>query len=254
MQTYRRLATTASSTSRSASSSMHHPHPASVSAASHNHSRLSRSSSSTSSSVISPSMTPVDAAGFSTGYGRMGSLPIARDMIRNSSYASTAGTTSDYTHAELETIAESLLAHVTFGPYHLASSPVPSSHLRLAMSSKENMNTSSSSTTTTNSVSITGSDSTSSATPTLNQLQSSFNRPSSRRHFEGKEGSERNGHNNHNNHPRARFTIGGESERGRGMARKSVGLSIRDLNGGDSFGFERGREMRGRSGSVKELQ
>lgn len=242
MQTYRRLASTASSTSRSASSSMHHP--ASVSSHSahsaHNPSRLSRSSSSTS-SVISPSMTPVDsglslANAVSSSYGRMGSLPIARDIIRNSSYASTAGTTSDYTHAELETIAESLLAHVTFGPYHLASSPVPSSHLRLAMSTKENIN---------NSTTITDSGMSSSATPTLTTL-----RPSSRRHFEGKEGSERN------HHPRARFTIGaGESERGRGMARKNVGLSIRDLNGGhDSFAFERGREMRGRSGSVKELQ
>lgn len=162
--------------------------------------------------------------------------------------ASNAGTTSDYTHAELETIAESLLAHVTFGPYHLASSPVPSSHLRLAMASKEN-NASSNLSKSTVTVGI-DSDS---ATPTLNQL-GYVARPSSRRHFEGKEGSERN------HHPRARFTIGGggerggeTSERGRGMARKSVGLSIRDMNG-DSFEFERGREMRGRRGSVKELQ
>lgn len=241
MQTYRRLATTASSTSRSASQSMHHhQHPASVSVAS---SRLSRSSSSTSSAVSPSSMTPVDSSislAVGSSYGRMSGL-------RNSSFASNAGTTSDYTRAELETIAESLLAHVTFGPYHLASSPVPSSHLRLAMSSKENNASSNLSTV----VPIT--DASESATPTLNQLgHYSVARPSARRHFEGKEGSERN------HHPRARFTIGGErgaeSERGRGMARKSVGLSIRDMNG-DSFGFtERGRENRGRSGSVKELQ
>jgi hypothetical protein len=174
-----------------------------------------------------------------------GLTPLTRTVSPSSS------STSDYTRAELETIAESLLAHVHFGPYHLASSPVPSSHLRLAMSSttgtttsstKENLNEPP-------------------LTPTLGQL-GRYAGPSSRRHFEGKEGGERgnynskNNNNNNNHHPRARFTIG-ESERGRGISRKSVGLSMRDVN--NDYDYERGRtgpgaENRGRSGNVKVLQ
>jgi hypothetical protein len=164
----------------------------------------------------------------------------------------TSTSTSDYTRAELETIAESLLAHVHFGPYHLASSPVPSSHLRHAMSTTTTTTTNNSSTkenTNLNEPSM---------TPTLGQLGGRYAGPSSRRHFEGKEGGERGGHHHHlnnNNHPRARFTIG-ESERGRGIARKSVGLGMRDVNNDYDFGMvERGRaENRGRSGSVKVLQ
>jgi len=274
-QTYRRLASTATSTSRSASSSMHHQST-----------HLSRSSSTTSSAVspTASSLTPVSSvlSDSNSSFGRMSSMAVP---MRNTSYGTsssahrlnqllvnvslsayhcglqsplhTASPPSEYTRAELETIAESLLAHVHFGPYHLASSPVPSSHLRHAMSSssstKENTNLNLSS----SSASINANTNTSSTTPTLGQLgRYEYGGPSSRRHFEGKEGSERSS-NNH--HPRARFTIGAESERGRGMARKSVGLSVRDVtNDFNEFGLtERGRrdrENRGRSGSVKGLQ
>jgi len=240
MQTYRRLASTATSTSRSASTASMHQHT---------HTRLSRSSSTTSTTTTN-SMTPVEVGSFP--HSRM-AIPISRGLPsptaqRNTSTVFASPPTHDqYTRAELETIAESLLAHVTFGPYHLASSPVPSSHLRLAMTSshrpdtKENVGSPLSASTT----------SVHDGTPTLGFSNTTLP-SSSQRHFEGKEGTHSNNH-----HPRARFTIGGgESERGRGMGRKSVGLSVRDVNHTNEYGYERerGRDMRGRSGNVKGLQ
>ncbi|KAG8808843.1 hypothetical protein FRC19_005635, partial [Serendipita sp. 401] len=179
------------------------------------------------------------------------------------SVITSSPTESSYTRAEIQTIAESLLAHVSFGPYHLACSPVPSSQLRQHMGN-HNTNTASSTSTSSSSTgyyinpSSTSSSSaqiyypptlsTSNSAATLYQPASSSSTsqhstttsnltkslllgPSARRQFEGKEGGRAN---RENHHPRAKFSIGGASgggytsgegagERGRGLGRKSVG-------------------------------
>jgi hypothetical protein len=92
MQTYRRFASTASSTSRSASSSMH-THTHAHAHQPYTHSTLSRSSSTA--SAVSPSaMTPVDNNGnvnvnvntLNNSFSRISSM----SSIRNSSYGTSS--------------------------------------------------------------------------------------------------------------------------------------------------------------------
>ncbi|PVG01363.1 hypothetical protein CPB86DRAFT_812351 [Serendipita vermifera] len=321
MHTYRRLASTASSTSRSASTSVHH-------SATHNSTttRLSRSSSTTSgptamapSSVSSASSATPLAESF--GYAAYGHGPshginvaiptgISRSLASPSGSVSSNGRSSSsvsigspsqesYTRAELQTIAESLLAHVSFGPYHIACSPVPSSHIRqhLATSSSSASIRSTTNDATPSSFNNYALDKenmqgTTSALNPSNLLSSSSSSsiynpvllgPSARRQFEGKEGSHHHHHHPVSNltlrlsnmsmtsmdssatstptthHPRARFTIGGSGgermgetmERGRGMGRKAVVTTRREVSSQHERGHE--RDSRGRRGGVKEL-
>ncbi|KAG8797133.1 hypothetical protein FRC17_007834, partial [Serendipita sp. 399] len=139
----------------------------------------------------------------------------------------TSSPTESYTRAELQTIAESLLAHVSFGPYHLACSPVPPSHLRQHMGATNattNANHNNNSATTTayyinpSSTSSSAAQiyhppalSTSSSAATIYQKENQYPAvpttsnltksllmgPSARRQFEGKEGSRANRENHH---------------------------------------------------------
>lgn len=167
-------------------------------------------------------------------------------------------TTETYTRAELQTIAESLLAQVSYGPYHLASSPVPNSAIRAAMHQAAQspstvtapLSASSYATSSSNQLynpTLGSSSSTIHAAFDKENLSSSTATPSSpilllgpsaRRQFEGKEG------HRENNHPRARFTIGPSSdssagERGRGLGRKSVGGTARNPPSGIAIALRR---------------
>ncbi|KIM28057.1 hypothetical protein M408DRAFT_24077 [Serendipita vermifera MAFF 305830] len=266
MQTYRRLASTASSTSRSASTSMSHH-------GGHAPTAMSRSSSTTTNesnprSGLSLTMPP--PSGLARG---LASPSSATTSTRSPStpYGTLSSSNlnlAEYTPSELHTIAESLLAHVTFGPYHIASSPVPSSHMHTLLAAsqssrnKENLASSSTSISSSSTTSILG--------------------PSARRQFEGKEGSRNvnaNGGSNRqgltslanvayppltpfgasassssastprSNHPRARFTIGApESERGRGARRGAT-----DENSARGRGMGRTISRREREASSSEL-